>query len=392
MREQELELLLSRYDTPFYLFDLERLRSRVDTLRRVLPPGTALCYAAKANPFLLKEMADMVERLELCSPGEYAICQTLGLAPKKFVLSGVYKQPTWVWRLVERPESSEMILTVESPEQFAVFDRASRAFSRRLTLLLRLTSGNQFGLDREELERILVWCGSHPYLEVCGIQYFSGTQKTSVKQLRREVEELDGYLEGLRRIYGLPIRELEFGPGFPVTYFADGGPEKEDVLLEACTLLGRMRYSGKIILELGRSMTAGCGRYFTRVVDQKRNNGRNYAIVDGGVHQLVYYGQNLAMRRPKITLFPYRTDTPETWNICGSLCTINDILAKQVSLPGLGVGDVLIFENAGAYCMTEGIALFLSRDLPGILLRREGGEVTCVRESTPTCALNTPIY
>ena len=47
------------------------------------------------------------------------------------------------------------------------------------------------------------------------------------------------------------------------------------------------------------------------------------------------------------------------------LCTINDILVKRLPLGGLEIGDVLVFEQAGAYCMTEGIALFLSRDLPG---------------------------
>lgn len=32
----------------------------------------------------------------------------------------------------------------------------------------------------------------------------------------------------------------------------------------------------------------------------------------------------------------------ELWNICGSLCTVNDILAKQLPLSGLEQGSILL--------------------------------------------------
>ena len=63
------------------------------------------------------------------------------------------------------------------------------------------------------------------------------------------------------------------------------------------------------------------------------------------------------------------------WNLFGSLCTVNDILVKQMPVRNLTVGDVIVFENTGAYSTTEGIALFLSRDLPKILLRKEDGRI-----------------
>ena len=56
------------------------------------------------------------------------------------------------------------------------------------------------------------------------------------------------------------------------------------------------------------------------------------------------------------------------------------------------IGDVLCFENAGAYCMTEGIALFLSRDVPAVYLIREDGTAVCVRKPFETLQLNTPNY
>ena len=40
---------------------------------------------------------------------------------------------------------------------------------------------------------------------------------------------------------------------------------------------------------------------------------------------------------------------------------------------GVEIGDIFAFENTGAYCMTEGIALFLSRELPKVLRLQEDG-------------------
>lgn len=50
----------------------------------------------------------------------------------------------------------------------------------------------------------------------------------------------------------------------------------------------------------------------------------------------------------------------------------------------------LVFEQAGAYCMTEGIALFLSRDLPGVVLCTPDGRAVLARDHLATHPLNTP--
>lgn len=246
--------------------------------------------------------------------------------------------------------------------QYHLLCQVARKHGRRLKLLLRLTSGSQFGLERKEIHQILAQ--PDPQIEVRGIQYFSGTQKTSVKRLGRELRMLEEFLSSLQDQYG-PIPELELGPGFPVSYFADDAEQDEEVLLQAAQQLASCLFPESSPWSWDEASPPAAGTYVTRVVDRKTNQSQNYAIVDGGIHQLVYFGQSMAMRRPQVELLPYRDgDGVENWNICGSLCTVNDILVKQLPLSRLEVGDVLAFGNAGAYCMTEGISLFLSRDLP----------------------------
>ena len=87
-----------------------------------------------------------------------------------------------------------------------------------------------------------------------------------------------------------------------------------------------------------------------------------------------------------------KEDAPvaDSWNIFESLCSMNDILAKQMPLPEVNIGDVLCFENTGAYCMTEGISLFLTREIPAVYLIRMDGTAVCVRKPFETLELNIP--
>ena len=377
--------------TAFYVFDVPEAVRRAEWLRRHLPEDVSLCYAVKANPFLIRGLTPHVERLEICSPGEAEICRALEVPAEKMVISGVYKSPDVMERLVA--EGGDRIYTVESLTQFLLLRRLSERFDRRLRLLIRLTNGSQFGVDETELRAIVADWADDPRLDLLGIEYFSGTQKTSLKKLRREIEMLDRILGNLEADYGYRAPELEYGPGFPVAYFEGEAFDEEALLQGFSQLLETMEHRPRIHLELGRSLAASCGTYYTHVVDTKFSRGQRYLITDGGMHQLVYYGQHMAMRCPRLSVVGKEDRAPEAaWNICGAICSMNDLLAKQVPLPSVEIGDVLRFENAGAYCMTEGSALFLSRELPGIYLRHGEGLLQCVRSPQETYPLNLPQF
>lgn len=392
MENWQLKKMLTIETTPMYVFDLAELRRRVCFLRQNLPENVDLCYAVKANTFILDEISKLVDRLEICSPGELGICQKRMLPAEKFVISGLYKDPLFIQNLVLQ-ETAVGCCTVESAAQFAALYEAAEKYQRPVSVLLRLTSGNQFGLDKYVLEQIVARYKDNPWVKIRGIQYFSGTQKNSIKRLKRELGYVDQYLESLYVLHGYRAQELEFGPGLPVAYFEEETFDEEHFLHEFSALLAGMQFQGKITLELGRSIAASCGSYFTRVVDIKRNHSQNYAVVDGGMHQMVYYGQSMAMKHPHCkNLSPCPDGETDVWNICGSLCTIHDILVKQLPLVNLQVGDVLVFENTGAYCMTEGISLFLSRDLPAVVLLDPEGVPLVVRDHILTEPFNTPNY
>ena len=389
---QALNRLLQENKTAFYVFDIEKLKARIAHLQAALPPEVVLCYAVKANTFITKELIDTIHRFEVCSPGEAEICRAVGVPSENMVISGVYKTPEVMEAMVADP-GFHPIYTVESLEQYELFRRLAKQYGRTLPLLLRLTNGSQFGINQGDIEAIVARRGETPEVDILGIQFFSGTQKTSLKKLKREVGKLDDLLTLLEEKYGFVARELEYGPGFPVSYFQSDELDEAELLSGFSELLHDMTHHPKITLELGRSIAASCGTYYTHIVDLKRNQEQNYALVDGGMHHLVYFGQHMAMKQPFFHVCG-KEELPATdqWNICGSLCSMNDVMTKQSPLPDLALGDVLAFENAGAYCMTEGISLFLSRDIPAVYLLLENGTAVQVRKAFDTATLNQPNY
>ena len=386
MEEQIVKKIVQEYDTPTYVFDIPRVNNRIKYLRTLLPESVLLCYAIKANTFIVKDIEDNIDRFEVCSPGEYEICKAKNVNSEKILISGVYKSKDTTKYMLETDKNIGYY-SIESMEQFELLKALS--CDTKINVMIRLTSGNQFGINECEVEEIIKNRHQYENLDIKGIQYFAGTQRGSLKLLEKELNYIDSLIKKFSAEYDFTTQELEFGPGFPVHYFQNDEFDEEEFIKGFSEIIKNMNFKCKLILELGRSIAASCGYYITKVVDKKINKNQKYAILDGGINQLVYYGQSMAMKLPRCKVYPKRDNTnEEKWNLCGSLCTINDILVKQFPVGNLNLNDLFIFENTGAYCMTEGIALFLSRDLPKVIKLKKNNELELVREDISTYPFN----
>ena len=89
----ELDRYVDQVRTPAYLFSETAFRVRAEQVREAFGPEVDLCFSIKANPFLLNALPDAFAKVEVCSPGELAICKALRIAPERILFSGVNKTP-----------------------------------------------------------------------------------------------------------------------------------------------------------------------------------------------------------------------------------------------------------------------------------------------------------
>ncbi len=385
-----IEKAASTFGTPLYLYDTDILRDEMARFHAALGPEIGINYSMKANSFILETMAELADHIEVCSMGEFLICRKMGIAPSKLLISGVLKKSADLDMILEYGQG-ESIYTAESMQQFEHLCRWSRDHKVQIRCYPRLTSGNQFGMDQETVRDLMRRAKDEPYLTIEGLHFFSGTMKRMVRKQTKELKMLDQYLLSLEE-EGLTVPVLEYGTGFAVSYFQkDKDDSIGDENLKAFAELTRtMQWKGRICIEMGRALAAQCGSYLTQVMDQKISDGTGYLILDGGIHQLGYDGQIKGMYQPYIRQIPEREGERKDWTLCGSLCTVNDILCQSYPLSSAAPGDVLSFDQAGAYCAMEGMSLFLSHELPGVILHSARDGFVCVRERMETYDLNSP--
>ena len=183
MENEIYQKAAQEYGTPCYIFDLDTFRNRITAVRNLLGNVADVCFAMKANPFLAGAAAEAAGCLEVCSPGEFHICEKMGVPPEKVVLSGVSKEERDIAYVVEK-YGDRPVYTVESMLHLKRLSRAARRNHTRLRVLLRVTSGNQFGLDEKLVKEIVASREDYSEIEFLGLQYFSGTQKKRIKVLR----------------------------------------------------------------------------------------------------------------------------------------------------------------------------------------------------------------
>lgn len=387
MKEETLREIGEKYGTPTFVFDTESLKKRIRNIKTILGSGISLCFSIKANPFLVEEIVQEVDKLEICSPGELEICQKLKVPGEKMVYSGVNKGNEDIRDAIKYGAN---IFTAESILQVELINKEAAKMGKTIPILLRLSSGSQFGMSKTDLMHVVEKRYEYPNIVIQGIHYFVGTQRKKICDQKNELmmlQELYGQIEKL----GLNLEKLEYGPGLSFPYFE--GDDFDNTLQPLAELANTLReVAGKIELtvEMGRFLTSECGYYISKVMDQKSNGDTNYCILDGGINHINYFGQMMGMKVPIIKHLKYNDEKDKKkWCLCGSLCTTADVIVRCKEFIGLGRNDLLVFCNIGAYSITEGIYLFLSRTLPRVVLIRGDSDIEMVRDFMKTSDINS---
>ena len=377
------------FGTPCYIFDTDVFEKRARAVKEAFGEKVDICYSIKANPFLLKKLPDVFKYIEVCSPGELSVCENINAPLDRVIFSGVNKTRYDVLRALE---DDVAIFTAESPLHLRYINECAVKCGKKVKVILRLSNGNQFGMDESDLRDIIARRAEFDGVDIIGLHYFTGTQKNKAKTTQKELDMLDEFCTSLKNDYGYTVSHVEYGTGLAVEYYKDFTESTDLALLSEITPIIRS-FGDKypLTVEMGRFFAAESGTYLTKAMDLKKTGDVNYVICDGGINHLNYYGQNLAMKVPPIHVLGKSETEPEVeYSLCGSLCTTADVLVRKVNLPKLERGDIIAFSRCGAYSVAEGIAAFLSRTMPRVALYSEKDGLQLVRDFFETHVLNTP--
>ncbi|HZC28885.1 MAG TPA: diaminopimelate decarboxylase, partial [Gaiellaceae bacterium] len=367
--------------TPFYAYDLDRLRRRIRSFEQLLDGTPHLtCYAVKANDALaiLRVVADEGLGADIVSGGELDKSLRAGIDPSRIVFSGVAKGRTEITAALAAGVRS---LNVESVDEVGEIAEAARTLGRVAPVSVRLnpdveagthaflttgTAASKFGLPARDALTALRATATDPALEAVGVSFHVGSQITNTAPIalaaRRAAE-----LWRTAREQAVRLRDLDVGGGLGIAY--DGGPGPDVGAYVAATCEAAQALGATLVLEPGRYLVGPVGEFVTRVVRVKRSHGRVIAVCDGGINDFLrplLYGES----HPVEVLG--RNGAPETVDVVGPQCESGDYLALDRSLPAPEPGDLVVVGLAGAYGRVMS-SMYNARPLCAEVLLEGGG-------------------
>jgi len=155
------------------------------------------------------------------------------------------------------------------------------------------------------------------------------------------------------RADGHDIRYVDAGGGLGISYerdpqieFAAGAKQYARALLEPLQGIGV-----HLLLEPGRAIIGPAGALITRVVYRKRNDGKQFVVVDAAMNDLLR--PSLYGAYHEIVPVVLRNDegTTENVDVVGPICETGDFFARDREIPKLDGGDLLAILDTGAYGM-----------------------------------------
>jgi diaminopimelate decarboxylase len=388
----------ARFGTPLYLYDFDVIERQVARLRRALGPRFEIAYAVKANPSLgvLTFLSNLGLSSDVASRGELLAVRRAGCPPSKILSTGPAKSDADLEALVRAGVSQ---IHVEGEWELEQLEKIGRRLRKRVRVGLRLNptwgiaekrviiggpGAKKFGFDLSSARKILRVKEKFPHLDICGFQVFNASNVLDASLLVENTRRVLSLALSLSKKYHVPLRSVDFGGGFGVPYADSETPLNLGILRKGLAALAHgaalePRLAGtRLVFEPGRFLVAESGTYVVKVLGTKRSRGADYVLVDGGIHHFL---RPVLFETPhRVRLVPGKAGagrgrsslSEKSLVLSGPLCTSLDILHRAARLPLPVRGDLLAFENAGAYGYTESMPLFLSHEWPAEAGVRKG--------------------
>jgi diaminopimelate decarboxylase len=352
--------IVARYGTPCYVYSRLALQRQWQAFHESLSDVShRICYAVKANSNLavLQTLAKLGTGFDVVSSGELQRVCAAGGDANKTVFSGVGKTRQ---EILHALEAGIGCLNVESHAELLEIEQCALLRDQIAPIAIRvnpdiavqthpyITTGlntNKFGVPIDQAYDLYRYAARSGYLNVQGIACHLGSQILNLDPLLDAVTQLLVVVDQLKK-ESIILSHINVGGGLGIPYQDEAAPRPEDY----CQALRNRLLDHRnlmLIIEPGRSIVANAGILITRVTYLKKNQQKQFAVVDAGMNDLV---------RPTLYrawhLIQEVTQRRELDSVCydvvGPICESSDVLGHDRHLR-IQSGDLLSIASCGAY-------------------------------------------
>lgn len=367
----DYKILATKYGTPLYIYDFDYIKSRYLALKNAFSARKSLvCFAVKANSNLsvLKFLANLGSGFDCVSIGEVRRALLAGANAYKIIFSGVGKKDE---ELKEALQNNILMINLESPAEMLRLENIAKELKKQARISIRVNPNvdakthpyistglneNKFGVEISEAKKMYLYAKKSEWLQPYGIHFHIGSQLTDLAPIIEAANIVSNIMSELKALE-IDIKFFDVGGGIGVVYENENEISLYDY---AQGILGALKGQDvTVICEPGRFLTANAGVFLTKVLYQKLNSKKRFVIVDGAMNDLIrpslynaHHGISVVSKQNgEISNENYFQNLNEISkaDVVGPICESSDFLAKNVDLPELKNGDLLLVKSAGAY-------------------------------------------
>lgn len=349
--------------TPFYYYDAEILQQTLDTINEEVSKheNYHVHYAIKANAneSVLKIIEKSGIGVDCVSGGEIQAALNAGFDPKKIVYAGVGKGD---WEINLGLDAGIFCFNVESLEELNIINQLASEKGKVAQVCFRInpnvgahthaniTTGlaeNKFGIDMADMETAINEAEKLSNVKFIGLHFHIGSQILEMGDFEALCVRVNELIERLNK-QGIKVENINVGGGLGISYQdPDGAPIPDfkayfDTYAEGI----KLEEGQHLHFELGRAVVGQMGSLINRVLYTKQGKVKQFAIVDGGMTDLI---------RPALYQAYHKienlssNETEEKYDVVGPICESSDVFGKEVMLPKCHRGDFIALRSAGAY-------------------------------------------
>lgn len=388
LSKAQLDDLISKFPTPFYLYDEKAIRENMQKFTKAFSifPVFREHFAVKAcpNPYILRILAQEGCGADCSSLPELILSKKSGILGKKVIFTS-NETPAEEYKYAY--ENGNII----NLDDFTHIDYLKKAIGKLPdTICFRYNPGNdkqgcnsiigkpeeaKYGLTREQIIQAYKICkeegvkhfGLHTMVASNELNpdFFIDTAKL-LFELCAEIKEKTGVrieFVDLGGGIGIPYRPEQKAVDYD--YVAKGIKNEYDKILIPANLDPM-----EIYWECGRPITGPYGWLITTAIHEKHIY-REYIAVDSCMADLMRPGMYGAYHEITVS---GKENEPKTqvYDVVGSLCENCDKFAVQRSLPKIEIGDHIIIHDAGAHGRAMGFNYNGKLRCGEILMRQDG--------------------
>lgn len=347
-----LEELVAKHETPFMVLDLEEVDYQYKSLQAALP-GVKLFYALKAlsHPELIKRLKGLGCHFDLATIGEVELVESLGIKGDQCIHTHPIKKDKEIKRALEFGCKRFVVDNFEEMKKFY-------KYAGQVELIIRVSFrskqavvdlSRKFGCSLEELP-VLVEMAQSNGIDVVGLSFHVGSQSLSPAT---QVNAIRSSVAAMKVMNNVKWKFLDIGGSFPVTYQEEVTPI-EEFCAPVMEALSELPEHIEVFAEPGRFISAPSMIEVVSVVGKAKRGSRTWYYLDDGVYggfsgqMFDHASYPIAPLKPFDPLGEFFPSV-----LAGPTCDSIDVVAEDIELPELEVGDILIGKQMGAYTIAS---------------------------------------